>query len=229
MCATCSARGGVDRAHQAAVGVDELALDRRTRPQPDPRRRRLAPGPVHRSAARLQLVVDHEVAHGVVEGVTEVVVVGVRERELVRRARDLRSRHERVVGVHHHRFGRAVEQLRGMARRPLVELVVARDQHRRRPPRRASGPADLLAHRGQRAREAVEHDRVEPADVDAELERAGGDDAAELAARELRLELPPLVGEVAGAVGGDRRRDAVVRRAMPRRGWRRARRPCGSG
>ena len=53
----------VDRAHQAAVGVDELALDRRARAQPHPRRGCLAPGPVHRAAARLQLVVEHEIAY----------------------------------------------------------------------------------------------------------------------------------------------------------------------
>ena len=49
------------------------------------------------------------------------------------------------------------------------------------------------------------------ADVDAELERAGGDHAAELAARELRLELTSFGGEVAGAVRGHRR--AGCRRA----------------
>ena len=93
-----------------------------------------------------------------------------------------------------------------MARVPLVELVVAGDEHRGRPSRRAPRPPHLLAHRRERAREAVEHHRVEGTDVDAELERARCHDTAELAARQLRLELAPLVGEVAGAVRGDGRR-----------------------
>ena len=41
------------------------------------------------------------------------------------------------------------------------------------------------------------------ADVDAELERVGGDDAEQLALDEPVLELAPLLGGVAGAVGRD--------------------------
>ena len=60
--------------------------------------------------------------------------------------------------------------------------------------RRPVRPArpDLLPHRRERAGEAVEHDRVEAADVDAELERVRGRDAEQRAARELALELAPL-------------------------------------
>ena len=50
----------------------------------------------------------------------------------------------------------------------------------------------LLPHRRERAGEAVEHDRVEAADVDAELERVRGRDAEQPAARELELERAPL-------------------------------------
>ena len=50
----------------------------------------------------------------------------------------------------------------------------------------------------------VDADRgVELADVDPELERVGGDDREQLAAGELRLDLAPLLGRVAGPVGGD--------------------------
>ena len=45
--------------------------------------------------------------------------------------------------------------------------------------------------------------RVELADVDAQLERVGRDDRAQLAARQPPLELAPLLGGVAGAVGAD--------------------------
>ena len=104
-----------------------------------------------------------------------------------------------------------------MAHVPLVELVVARHEHRGGTAGAAAGAADLLAHRRERAGEAVEHDRVERADVDAELERVGGHHAAELAGRELGLELAPLVGEVAGAVRRHLRRAAAGDRGVEHR------------
>ena len=198
--------GGVDGADDAPVGVDEVELQRRTAPQTDARGGRLAPGPEHALAPRLEQVVEHEVAHGVVERVAEVALVGVGEGQLVGGARDLRARHERVVGIHHRRLGRAGEELAGVARVPLVELVVAGDEHRGGAPAGAAGAPHLLAHRRERAGEAVEHHRVERADVDPELERAGGDHAPERAAGELFLQLASLGGQVAGAVRGHRRR-----------------------
>ncbi len=208
----------VDGAHKVPVGVDELAFDRRPRPQTDACGRWFASRPEHRPIAWLELVVEHEVAHRVVERVAEVVVVTVSQRELVRRARDLGPGDERVVGVHDHRFGRPVQQLRRVAGVPLVELVVTGNEHRGRASVGATGAADLLPHRRQRSREAVEHHRVERPDVDAELERAGGDDPAELAVRELRLELASLGGEVAGAVCGHRGRVSVLRERAARVG-----------
>ena len=197
---------GVDRPHDPPVGVDEVELQRRAAPQADAGGGRLAPGPEHALAPRLQQVVEHEVAHGVVERVTEVALVGMRERQLVGGARDLGTRHERVVGVDHRRLRRTAEELARVAGVPLVELVVAGDEHGRGAPAGAPGPPHLLAHRRERAREAVEHHCVERADVDPELQRAGGDHAAELAAGELLLEVASLGRQVAGAVRGDRRR-----------------------
>ena len=193
----------------------------------------LAAAPEHATAARLELVVEHEIAHRVVERVAEVPVVGVAQRQLVCRARDLGTRDEGVVGVHDHGLGRPFQQLVRMAGVPLVELVVAGHEHRGRATVGATGAADLLAHRSQRAGEPVEHHRVERADVDAELERAGGDDTAELARRELHLELAPFGGEVSGPIRGDRRGvGAAECHAAPARRARaspRAPRPCDSG
>ena len=47
---------------------------------------------------------------------------------------------------------------------------------------------------------------VEAADVDAHLEGRGGDDAQQVAGEEARLDLAPLFGQEAGAVGADPRR-----------------------
>ncbi len=197
---------GVDRADHTTVGFDELVLERRAGAQADPAGRRLAAGPVHPVAPRLEEIVEHQLAHRVVEGVAEVPLVGVGQRQLVRGARDLGAGDERVVGVDHRGLGRAGQQLARMACVPLVELVVAGDEHGRGASGRAAGTPDLLAHRRQRAGEPVQHDGVERTDVDAELERARGHDAAEVTARESGFELAPFGGEVAGAVRGDRRR-----------------------
>ncbi len=95
----------------------------------------------------------------------------------------------------------------------------------------APGPARLLAQRRQRAGEAVDDDRVEAADVDAELERARRDDTGELACGERVLELAPLLRQVPGS--GTRRRGARPLRARfvpaPSGGPARRRARCPSG
>ena len=182
---------------------DEAVLDRRTGAEPDPRSGCVAPGPVHPAVAGLEPVVEREPTDRVVEAGSEPPLVVELERQLVRGARDLRVEHERVLRVHHGRFGRAAEQLAGVRGVPLVELVVAGDEHRRCASRPASGPPDLLPQRCERPREAVEHDRVERADVDAELERVRGRDAEQGAVGERAFELATLAGEVAGPVRRD--------------------------
>ena len=72
-----------------------------------------------------------------------------------------------------------------------------------RPRPRRPGAAPHLAQRGDGAGERDDDRRVELADVDAELQRVGRDDRAQLAARQPPLELAALLGGVAGAVGHD--------------------------
>ena len=174
--------------------------------KPDARRGRMAARPVHLPGARLEPVRLHQRAHGVVETGTEPRVVLGGQRQLVGRARDVRLEHERVLRVHDRGLGRTGEQLVGVLRVPLVELVVAGDEHRGGAPVRATGAAGLLAQRREGAREAVDDDGVEAADVDAELERVGGGDPEQLAVGEPAFELPALLGQVAGTVRGDRGR-----------------------
>ena len=201
---------------RSVVDVDELVLDRRSAAQPDIGRGRAWARPVHVPAARREQVGLHELAHGFVEPVAEPARVVGRERQLVRRARDLRAEHERVLRVHDRALGRAAGELGRMRDVPLVELVVAGDEHRGRAPVGAARAPGLLPHRRQRAREAVEHDRVEAADVDAELERVRGRDAEQPPARELELELAALRREVAGPVRGDPRAEPGLDLLEPR-------------
>ena len=76
--------------------------------------------------------------------------------QLVRRARDLGAQHERVLRVDDRALGRAMRQLARVRGVPLVELVVAGDEHRGRTAAGAPGAAGLLPHRRERAGEAVE-------------------------------------------------------------------------
>jgi hypothetical protein len=91
-----------------------------------------------------------------------------------------------------------------MRHEPLVELVVAGHEHGQRLLLLAPCSACLLPERGDGAREPVEHAGVEPADVDAQLQRVGGDDAAQLAVGQRLLDLAALLGQVAAAVGPHR-------------------------
>ena len=107
-----------------------------------------------------------------------------------------------VERVEDRRLDRPVEELVGVAAEELVERVVAGDVDGQPAPA-APGAAPHLAQRGDRAREGHADRRVERADVDAELERVGRDDAEQLAVDEPLLELAPLLRGVARAVGRD--------------------------
>ena len=110
----------------------------------------------------------------------------------------------RVRVVEDRRLDPPAEQLVGLAHEVLVERVLGRDEHGEAVAAPA-GAAPLLAQRGDRAREADRDHRVEQADVDPELERVGRGDAEQLALGEPPLDLAPLLGRVAGAVGREAR------------------------
>ena len=65
--------------------------------------------------------------------------------------------------------------------------------------------AEALPRRRDRARVPGAHDGVELADVDPELEGVRGDDAEDLARAQPPLDVAPLLGQVAAAVGHDAR------------------------
>ena len=112
------------------------------------------------------------------------------------------EQHVGVGRVDDGRLGRAGEDLGGVGHEPLVELVVAGDEHGDGLLALAPGPARLLPERGDGAGEAVEHAGVEAADVDAQLQRRGGDDRPQPPGEQVVLDLPALGGQVAAPVGG---------------------------
>ena len=147
------------------------------------------------------MIVEHEVADTVVELGSPVAVVGMGQGSLVGPTRQVRVRHERVGPVDDRWLGRAPEQLAWVGHQPLVELVLPRDQHHDARIGAPPHPAGLLPQRRDRSGEPVEDTGVETADVDPELQRRGGDHAAEQAAGEQVLDLASLLGEVPRPVG----------------------------
>ena len=154
--------------------------------------------------SQAELVVEHEAADAVVEQVAPPALVGRGQRVLVGRAGQVREQDVGVGGVDDGRLRRPGEDLGGVGHQPLVELVVAGHEHGHGLLALAPGPARLLPQRGDGAGEAVEHAGVEAADVDAELEGGGGHDGPEAPGEQLGLDLAPLGGQVAAAVGGAR-------------------------
>ncbi len=201
--------GRLDGADQRPVLPDDPVLDVGPRPQADPVGRE-APSRPHRGRPAVgppphgHAATEDQPADGVVEQAGPVLLVGPREGPFERRACQVGAEHERVGRVDHGRLGRPREQLVGVADQPLVELVVAGDEDGQALLGLPPGPPGLLPERGDGAGEAVEHAGVEPADVDAELQGVGGDDAAQVAAEQLLLDLPPLGGQVAAPVGPHR-------------------------
>ena len=108
-----------------------------------------------------------------------------------------------LSGLHRRVLDGPPEEIRGLPHQVLVERVLERDQHGQRlglAAPRASGPLPDARHR---PRIAHQHRGVEPADVDAKLERARADHADQIAVEQPALDLAPLGGQIAGAVGTD--------------------------
>jgi len=135
-------------------------------------------------------------------GLAEVFRVGRCQRPLIGRRHEVGARDVWVVEVDDRLLDGAREQSLGLAHEVLVERVLAGDEHGPAVPGPA-GPAPALQQAGDGAGEAGDEAEIERADIDAELERRRCDDAVELVAEELALDLATLLRCVAGAVGLD--------------------------
>lgn len=229
----------VDGPDQPAVGLHDLELVAAAAAKPHavggpavtgPHRDRLAGGGSGGGAvegAHEQPVVEDEGADAVVEQARPPALVVAAQRQLVGGARQVGEQHVGVGRVDDGGLGRAVEHLGGVGHEPLVELVVAGDQHGQRRARVPTGPTGLLPHRRDGAREAVEDAGVEATDVDAQFEGGGGDHPQEASFEELGLDVAPLGRQVAAAVGanelavdgGSRRRMSAATISVPFRLW----------
>ena len=125
------------------------------------------------------------------------------ERHLGRRAGEVRREDVRVRRVEHAALqGRAEHGLRVVHEEGVQRIVAGHEQHQR-VVARAPGTPRLLPERRPRPGEPRDHHRVEPGDVDPQLQRVRRRDPAQRAAHQRRLELAALLGQEPGAVGRD--------------------------
>ena len=134
------------------------------------------------------------------------------ERQLEGRALDVIEQDLQVVRVDERVLRRGAEEVVGVPDHELIERRARRHQHRRGSAGAAAGAAGPLPRRGDRARIAGHDRRVERADVDAELERAGRHDRPHAALAQAALDLAPAQRQVAAAIAAHHLRRA--RRAL---------------
>ena len=105
-----------------------------------------------------------------------------------------------LFGIDDRVLGRLGEEVVGVAQQVLVDRVVAGQQHGQAFVVPAAAAARLLPTAGDRAGVIHQEGHVERADVDAQLERVGGRDAAQVAAEQILLDLAAFIGQVAAAI-----------------------------
>ena len=161
----------------------------------------VGPEPAARSPPQPALL--DEAVEEAARGRAEQREVGLGQRQLLGGGAQVGRQDVLVGGVDDRGLDRLAEQRLGVRDQIGVERVVAGDEHAESVAVTATGAADLLPHRGPGAGEARHHHGVEPADVDAELERVGGGQPGELAGAQGPLDRAAFLGEVAAAVGRD--------------------------
>ncbi len=129
-------------------------------------------------------------------------------------AAQVRREQDRVAGVDDRLLGRPGEQLPGMGDQEVIERILLRDQHRRCRLAPPPGTPDPLPERSGRPRPAGQHHRVEARDVDAELQRLRRGHPPQGPVPQPRLQGAPVLGQVAGPIGGDRPGQGLSLRVM---------------
>ena len=205
-------RAGVDR-REGALGLDQaehlarLALDHRDRvgrgrAQRDPAATNsLRVGSSLPPAPRSSPAADQPLGP-LAPARPEDLVVLVAQRQLVGGGDQVPGGDLLALVVEDRRLDRAADELVRVAAEELVERVLAGDVDGEAAAA-AARPPPHLAQAGDGAGEGDADRRVELADVDAQLERVGGDHREQLAGRQPRLDLAPLLRRVAAAVGRD--------------------------
>jgi hypothetical protein len=124
-----------------------------------------------------------------------------RERQLGAGAQHVTGTDDWIRRIDHRRFGRRGEEGLWFADIILIERIGAGDDEQPRRIGAASGATAALPRRHDAAGITDQDRRIEPADIDAHLERARRHDAAQAAAEQRRFDLAPLFRQIPGAIG----------------------------
>ena len=141
------------------------------------------------------------------------------ERELEGGASQVRQQDVQVVRVEPRLLGPAAQQERRVVDDVPVDGRGGRDDDGHAHVAASTGTADLLPRRRDGARIAGEDRHIEPADVDAQLERVRGHDAQHLAVAQPALDGASFGGQIARAIAADpgARAEVLAQRLAKRR------------
>ena len=202
--------------HRVAGDVHHHEVVTGHRPQADGIRRVTLRRPVPCAAGVVQEPCFFEET-AQVAGLMRAEFLAIRQRQLERRAFQMRQQDFEVIGVDAGVLRRLAKEVLRMLDDELVERRARCHQHRRRralPP--SCAPRTLPGGR-DRARISRHHHGVERADIDSQLQRVGRDHAANLALAQLALDFPPLARQVAGAIPANARVRRGPRKQASRR------------
>ncbi|SLH62247.1 Uncharacterised protein [Mycobacteroides abscessus subsp. abscessus] len=135
-------------------------------------------------------------------GGAELLGFGIGQREFGGRAQQLGAQHVGVGGVGDGGLDGLVQQRVGVMDEVRVEGVVGGHEQHQRPLATPARAARLLPERGHGAGETRDDNGVQARDVDAQFQRVGRRRAEQPAVGQRRLEFAPVLGQVAGSVGG---------------------------
>ena len=122
------------------------------------------------------------------------------ERALIGGAQQMLRNDPAILRIHHSALVRAAKEVFRMTHEELVQRIVHCDHYGERLVATAPGAAGLLPCAGDRARIPGKDRGVQPADVDAELERICRGDAYQLAIEQSLLDTPALLGRISRSV-----------------------------
>jgi hypothetical protein len=178
-----------DRAHFVSVSPFALSHTLNHHPIPAraaqahlPRRMRLA-APEEVLAVPMHLALFRQQSQHVGGVRAGAKALAAMKRQLRGRAAHMIDQQHQVVGVDQRVLRRLLKEKFSVPDHILVEHASGGDEDRDRRVGRAPGAPDLLPRAGDAARIAAEDRRLQPADVDAQLQRVGGDDPAHLRRR----------------------------------------------
>ena len=207
-----SAAHRADRRSGAAVVEGPRGADAA---QVDPAMRLPAGGVPRVAVGALQeYAVAHQFVHRRLPAGNLVFGLVTAQRRLAGGARQVVLEEVGVGRVDHGVLDAAFEEVVGVFDEELVQGVPSGDEEDQRLAPAASDPSGALPGGDHRAGVADQDAHVQTADVDAQFQGRGGHHAKQLARVEGGFDVPPLLGQVAGAVRGD----DVAQLGMPLRG-----------